>query len=186
MDNFIFKILYIDPKWFYSVFNINARALMPQTAQLDSDNIQKKTRFVDSFIHIDDPLKAESETILFVAHLLYDLFKIDAPGRQLKGDDTDVSIIKAYIDQNYSEQIHLDDLSELSGKSKFSLLRKFKEVYKLTPHAYLLNERINSAKQLLLKGETVAQTAAMSGFFDQSHFVKVFRQYVGMNPIEYK
>lgn len=186
MDKFIFKMLYIDPLWFLSVFNLDTRTLAPQTAQLDKKSIQMKDRFLSYFIEFDDPLKAESETILFIGKLLYDVFRIDKPGLQQKGNEADVLTIKIYIDQNFAEQIQLDDLSVLSGNSKFSLLRKFKTIYKLTPHAYLLNRRIIESKRLLLNGETIAQTAVMCGFFDQSHFVKTFRKYVGMNPIDYK
>ncbi|MBU3953186.1 MAG: helix-turn-helix transcriptional regulator [Proteobacteria bacterium] len=56
----------------------------------------------------------------------------------------------------------------------------------MSPHAYLINQRINHAKQLLLEGRTVADSAAACGFFDQSHFVKTFRQYMGIAPINYK
>ncbi|WP_363321037.1 AraC family transcriptional regulator [Desulfobacula sp.] len=34
--------------------------------------------------------------------------------------------------------------------------------------------------------KTVARTAVTCGFYDQSHFVKTFRQYVGIAPIDYK
>lgn len=188
MDNFIFKMLYIDPLWLFSVFNINSRSLTPQFAQLDNSCIEKKDRLLSSFIDIDDPLRVESETAIFIGELLYDVFKVDKPGSgsQRIKKNTNISTIKTYIDKNFTKEIHLDDLANLYGKSKFSLLRKFKSVYNLTPHAYLLNKRINKSKRLLQDGETVAQTAVMCGFFDQSHFIKLFRQYVGMNPIDYK
>jgi AraC-like DNA-binding protein len=185
-DKYIFKILHIDPIWFFSAFNLDARSLIPQAAQLDKNAVKMKDRFFASFALIEDALIAESEILLFIGNLLFNVFDIDQPKPQRLEDETAISNIKTYLDQNFTEQIQLDDLAALYGKSKFSLLRKFKAVYKLTPHAYLLNKRINAAKQLLLKGESIAQTAVGCGFFDQSHFVKTFRQYVGLNPIDYK
>jgi AraC-like DNA-binding protein len=186
INKFVFKMIYIDPLWFFSVFNLNVRSLLPQIAHLDNHYIEKKDRFLSSFIDLDDPFQAESEAVIFIGELLYDVFKIEKSRPPRIKKQTDVSIIKTYINENFTQEIRLDDLADLYGKSKFSLLRKFKAVYNLTPHAYVLNKRINKSKRLLQKGETVAQTAAMCGFFDQSHFIKSFRQYVGMNPIDYK
>ena len=99
---------------------------------------------------------------------------------------TELAQVKEFMDQNFSETIQLDDLAQISGMTKYSLLRQFKNRYKLPPHAYLVNQRINHAKQMLLEGQTVAQTAVSCGFFDQSHFVKTFRQFVGVKPADFR
>ncbi len=94
--------------------------------------------------------------------------------------------IKTYMDNHFTQDIQLNDLENLVETSKFSILRQFKKRFKLTPHAYLINKRINLAKSLLTKGHTVADTATECGFFDQSHFVKTFKNFVGINPAAYK
>lgn len=160
--------------------------MTPRTAQLDTIGLQLKDHFFSSFENYQDPFKAESDTIFFLGHLLFDTFKIKvvkpAPIKKM----TSISKIKTYIDKHFTHQIQLNDLAKIIGESKFSMLRKFNTTYKLTPHAYILNKRINHAKRLLLESQTVAQTAVDCGFFDQSHFIKTFQKFVGVNPMDYK
>lgn len=186
MDRFKFTILYIARHWFETAFKLNVAELRPQTAELNQQAIERKTRFITSFKSESDPLVLESAAIMFLGHFLFTLFDMKPITGQPAKQKSGLEKVKAFMDQNFSELIQLDDLAGISGMSKFTLLRKFKARYKLSPHAYLVNQRINHAKQMLLEGKTVAWTAAACGFFDQSHFVKTFRQYVGITPIDYK
>jgi len=79
----------------------------------------------------------------------------------------------------------LDEMSRMAGMDKFELVRSFKTCYGLAPHAYLLNARINRAKDLLRSGASPAEAAAECGFWDQSHFSRVFATRVGLCPAEY-
>lgn len=186
LNKFNFKMIYIDPLWFLTEFNMDSASMTPLTAQLDTISIKLKDHFFSSFENFQDPFKAESDTIFFLGHLLFDTFKIKVvkppPIKKMRS----ISKIKMYIDKHFTHQIQLNDLAKIIGESKFSMLRNFNTTYKLTPHAYILNKRINHAKRLLLESQTVAQTAVDCGFFDQSHFIKTFQKFVGVNPMDYK
>lgn len=91
-----------------------------------------------------------------------------------------------YLREHYEHDVSLDELSYVTGLSKYSLVRSFASYYNLTPHAYLINVRINTAKELLQKGDTIVDTSIKSGFYDQSHFTRTFQRYVGMTPSAYK
>lgn len=69
--------------------------------------------------------------------------------------------------------------------SKYYMIRKFKNDVGLTPHKFLLQNRIRKAQRLLQKGLKVADVAAEMGFYDQSHFVKSFRKVMKIPPEEY-
>lgn len=69
--------------------------------------------------------------------------------------------------------------------SRFHFIRKFKEISGLTPHKFLIQNRIRRSQQLLISGFSMADTAAMTGFYDQSHFNRYFRKIVGLSPTEY-
>ena len=56
----------------------------------------------------------------------------------------------------------------------------------MTPHAYLLNIKINKAKELLKQGYTIVDTALECGFTDQSHFHRNFLKIVATTPKEYQ
>ena len=185
-NRFRFTVLYIEKDWFEAAFRIDLGRLKPQTSQLDPQTMQDKERFISSFKSESDPMNMESMAIMFLGGFIFRSFDLQPLKEDSSPGQTKLATIKKFIDEKFSEAVQLDDLVRISGMSKFSLLRRFKKQYKVAPHAYLVNKRVNHAKQLLLEGQTVAQTAVSCGFFDQSHFVKTFRQYVGIAPIDYK
>ena len=79
----------------------------------------------------------------------------------------------------------LDELARIAEMDKYGLVRAFKAVYGLSPHAYLLNARINKARALLRARRGLVDTALACGFYDQSHFTRVFSSRVGVSPGEY-
>jgi len=64
--------------------------------------------------------------------------------------------------------------------------RMFKQSTGLSPHQYLIRERIEAAKRLLVKPETSLEKIATElGFSDQSHLITVFRRFTGLTPKQY-
>ncbi|NCC25506.1 MAG: AraC family transcriptional regulator [Deltaproteobacteria bacterium] len=90
-----------------------------------------------------------------------------------------------YLHGNLSEKVSLEKLSEVTGLSRYHLLRVFRESIGLPPHSYHLQLRIEHAKQLLRSGIPFADAALRSGFSDQSHFGNTFRKYTGVTPSQY-
>jgi len=87
-----------------------------------------------------------------------------------------------YMKENFNDSLKLENLSKISGLSKYHFLRKFKEEFGMTPHAYLLQIRIQKAKNMLLQNENLCDIALSCGFSDQSHFTRVFNKVYGMSP----
>ncbi len=83
---------------------------------------------------------------------------------------------------NFDESLKLETLANISGLSKYHFLRKFKEEFNMTPHAYLLQIRIQNAKNMLLQNKILSDIAHSCGFSDQSHFTRVFNKIYGMSP----
>lgn len=59
--------------------------------------------------------------------------------------------IYSYIENNYMKDISIEEMADLLGYSKYSFIRKFKEIFGMTPYQYLINKRITYAKYLLAK-----------------------------------
>jgi AraC-like DNA-binding protein len=76
----------------------------------------------------------------------------------------------------------LTDLANLTGISKFGLLRAFKRELGITPHAYLVQQRLHRAKVLMKGGASVSQAASLAGFADKSHLTRQFRNSFGITP----
>ena len=88
-----------------------------------------------------------------------------------------------FIIANLAADIRLDDLAKLTGLSCKHFLRAFKQSTGLPPHQYLLVQRIEAAKRLLLDDlASLAEVAQTCGFADQSHFTATFRKVVGVPP----
>jgi AraC family transcriptional regulator len=73
------------------------------------------------------------------------------------------------------------------GMNLYYFARLFKQSMGLSPHRYVLEQRIARAKQLLHTPEmTVLEAGVRTGFGDQGHFTKVFRRFVGVTPTKFR
>lgn len=86
-----------------------------------------------------------------------------------------------YLLQHLFAEVSLERLAQVSGMSKFHLVRQFRVRFGLPPHAYQLQQRILRSKSMLRRMPP-ADVAALCGFADQSHFHRVFRSLVGTTP----
>lgn len=89
------------------------------------------------------------------------------------------------IDDDPAAAVSLADLGAACGMSRFQVLRCFAKATGLTPHAYLVQRRLDVARRLIAGGVPLAQAAADSGFADQSHMTRVFVRRYGLSPGHY-
>ena len=89
------------------------------------------------------------------------------------------------IDDDPSAQVSLAELALDCGLSQFQVLRAFAAVTGLTPHAYQLQRRIETARGLIARGAPLSEAAIASGFADQSHMTRVFVRTYGVSPGQY-
>lgn len=93
-----------------------------------------------------------------------------------------VQVTRKYLDTHFEHNVSLAQLAQITGLSPFYLVRVFHQEIGLPPHAYLNQVRLEHAKQLLLAGSSVATAAYKTGFADQSHLTKRFKQIYGVTP----
>ena len=91
-----------------------------------------------------------------------------------------IEYIKDLLDTNIS----LEELAINSSLSKYHYLRVFKKQMGLTPHQYILTQRVHKAKELILSGEKLSHIPISVGFNDQSHFIRNFKKIYGYSPKE--
>lgn len=96
-----------------------------------------------------------------------------------------ISAARASIDDAPAEPARLDELAQLCGLSRFQVLRGFAAATGFTPHAYLMQRRIDLARRLIARGTSLAEAAAASGFADQSHMTRLFSRNYGVSPGTY-
>jgi AraC-like DNA-binding protein len=89
------------------------------------------------------------------------------------------------IDEQPAEVVTLEALAAECGLSRFQVLRGMARATGLTPHAYLMQRRIDLARRLIAAGTPLAEAAATSGFADQSHMTRLFVRKYGVSPGAY-
>lgn len=90
-----------------------------------------------------------------------------------------------FLEKNYMKNITLNELSNLTGLSKYYLLRSFTKQKGISPYRYLETIRIDKAKKLLEQGVLPIDAALQTGFNDQSHFSNFFKKLIGLTPKQY-
>ncbi len=93
---------------------------------------------------------------------------------------------KLFIDNNFSQQINLDNISDQAYFSKFHFIRLFKSIYGKTPNNYLVQIRMDNAKKLLAQGNSVLETSILVGFDSPTSFAGSFKKIVGKAPSSYQ
>jgi AraC-like DNA-binding protein len=91
-----------------------------------------------------------------------------------------------FIHEHCAEPLTLDDISAAAELSASYLIRAFKDHYGLTPHAYLINRRIQLSRQWLRQGYSLADVAVAAGFADQAHFHRTFKRHLSATPGHYR
>jgi AraC family transcriptional regulator len=92
-----------------------------------------------------------------------------------------------YIEANLDGEVHLGELSKAVGLSAFHFAKLFKESTGASPHQYVLQRRLERAKDLLRNsGMTLSEISLQAGFADQSHLTNVFRRLVGVSPAKFR
>lgn len=93
----------------------------------------------------------------------------------------------AYIQENFRERITVDEIAKQILINPTYLSGLFHKEVGQPMISYINFCRINLAKQLLFESDqTITSIAAYVGFYDSSHFLKVFKKMVGISPKEYR
>jgi AraC family transcriptional regulator len=92
-----------------------------------------------------------------------------------------------YVNENLAQEIKISELAKLTRMSHFHFSRLFKQAMGITPHQYVIEQRVEKAKQLLKQSQlSVLEIAMLCGFSSHSHLGKCFRQHTGMSPKQYR
>lgn len=95
--------------------------------------------------------------------------------------------IYSYIADHCHEKMTLDDIAAHTGYSKYHFARVFKQYTGMSFYSYYMKQRIQLCRHLLTEMNIpVTEVALRSGFGSIATFNRIFRQYQGMTPTEYR
>lgn len=92
----------------------------------------------------------------------------------------------SFIHDMANQQVTLADIANAAGLSRYHFLRLFQASKGMTPYSYLLQCRLQLAKESLRKGVSIADTAFATCFSDQSHLTRKFKSAFGITPAQYQ
>lgn len=139
-----------------------------------------------SFIHASD-----SGNLLERDCLLHDacmqLANMGKTFRSTNSRQASLVLIKSreLLSSNLEKQLSLESIACELGVSRFQFLRSFKKQYGITPHVYRTQCRLEKAAYLLRKSHSLTDTAFETGFSDQSHLNRTFKNFFGATPGQY-
>ncbi len=91
--------------------------------------------------------------------------------------------VTEHIKANLDGDLSLSELAKVTGISAYHFTRLFKKTSGLSPHQYVMQQRVDQAKQLLsTKRKTILEVCLEVGFLNPAHFATVFHKLVGITP----
>ncbi len=92
-----------------------------------------------------------------------------------------------YVDANLAGEVSLADLAAVAQLSPFHFARAFAQTTGRTPHAYVMDRRLEAAKRLLREGGlSIGLIAERCGFASASHLSSRFRRTTGFTPTDFR
>lgn len=194
-DNFTngFYELYLNRSWCTSIQN---KIFGQNLDYIDIDtNFLESAELYGRFVTMMDAILKDKKGLNFekvLESFAYELFEnhcdINYLNKKSEPYYNILNTARQYIMRNIDRDITLDMLSKYLGFSKSYIIKIFKDSYGQTPYAYILNIKINKAKNLISteKNPNIGEIAYATGFYDQSHFTKSFKKIYGVSPNFYK
>lgn len=119
-----------------------------------------------------------------IAELLFKMYVILFGGKKRRHHY--ISKVEDHIRAAYMHPLRVEDIASKMNLERHYLTRIFKEKTGLSISDYIINVRIEEAKNYLIQGFSVEETARLCGYEDASNFSKIFKREVGISPAYWK
>jgi AraC family transcriptional regulator len=133
-------------------------------------------------------LEMEGRALLLLDALL-EWHELGRPRETYRGglSGSQLRRVVAFMTEHVADNLALDELASLVNLSAKHFARAFRQSTGVPPHRWLIERRIDRAKNLLATADLgLAEIALACGFADQSHFTAAFRRGTGVTPGTYR
>ena len=133
----------------------------------------------------DEPLLKEEALLEFYQELAESQTQCPGQTKDPIRDSQSYHRALTYLQGRFDESFSLDELATAARVSPFHLIKLFRKHSGMTPFGYLRSFRVERAKDFIQQGHSLTEVAYRSGFYDQSHFIKSFKQHTGFLPSDF-
>ena len=149
------------------------------------ETVELAQRLVDMMIH---PEASSLEAVGQLYVLLGALCRISVPGSRISSPkEESMREVLDYIGRHFTEQLTVRDISRLFSYNETHFCRRFKKATGLTLMEYIRILRLEQAEVLLKTEEgEIREIAWRCGFRDESYFSRVFKEFNGKTPREFR
>jgi len=140
-------------------------------------------------IAMDDNSQKDIMADFALKELLIRLMQTQARGMMEKNiakNKSRIGFVVDFIKKNLHQKLSIDSIAKMAYVSKSNFFKMFKDELGTSPNEFILQERINRAKELLASQNSIKETAYQTGFSDTNYFTRVFKQLVGVTPKSYQ
>ncbi len=182
VDNgFAYRMLYVDPA---SVTAALDGASPPFVPDVVADDPVLADLLGEAFADFPQPLEplAADAVVERLAHRLAARSDDRPPARRNPLAHRAVDRAREFLSAEAHRTVASDELETVTGLDRFALARHFRAVTGTSPHRYQVGRRLARAQALIAAGGTLSETAAATGFADQSHLTRHFVARFGLTP----
>ncbi len=123
----------------------------------------------------------------YITDILTEFMLLSPGGENARNDIHLIERAVNYINENFFRDVSVDQLAALSGLSRYYFIRVFRRETGYTPHEYLVNRRMATARYLLKYSSlTTKEVCFQSGFSNESVFCSAFKKQHGLTPRQYR
>lgn len=145
----------------------------------------KVYEFSDRVIKTIDRLEDKNEIFMCLGNEIVKLTELVKKNKKQPEFSPHIRNCIKYINENISRKISVSAIAEYCGISADYLSQIFKKEIGENLSAYILRQKLEKAKILLLKGINQKEICNKIGFSSQTYFITVFKRFYRMTPSEY-
>lgn len=145
----------------------------------------------ESFLLSESNCAYEIKLRGMLSEIWYQFVELSLPirkeGKKHNKEDDKIRPMMIWVHEHYGEKITTANIASAAFISERECYRAFRNCLHMTPMEYLRSYRLQKACQLLAGGkDTITDVGLMCGIGSSSYFSKIFRDYNGCTPIEYR
>jgi AraC-like DNA-binding protein len=161
--------------------NPNRQLLHTDPKEYDNQSTFSRNVAYNKTLPMEEQIESQSILSILMSRFLEQ--------RKRKTVDMDMRINKSlqYIHEHINQDISIADLAAISCVSDDHFIRLFKKGMLQTPQKYIMAKKMEKARLLLLTTTLSVRNVAMELALDNiSYFNRVFKEYTGKTPSEYR